>query len=275
VNKELQQLFMSDNLPSVKEAVDRLEIALLKEEQVDCPVYHHFSPGLYVREVNVPAGVLAIGHYQKTEHLNIFLKGKVSILQDDGSMQTLIAPMLFTSKPGRKCGYIHEDMVWLNVYPTDETNVEKLEDTYLDKSQGFLQSQADGLMRFVDQESYVEYLKANDGVDIFDIKKWLIAAPGTYTIATYSSKIHGEGLFASAPFKSTDFIAVAMVGDEFTAAARFMNHSANPNSKVIKEGDKLLFIAISDINGMKGGKRGDEITVDYNQFLREVRKCQV
>lgn len=122
--------------------IDDMERAMLKIEQVeglsvDCPVIHRFSPGLYIREVFIPADTLALGHFQKTEHLNIFLQGKIMMLSDNGEKVELKAPMMFTGKPGRKLGYIREDVVWLNIYPTSETNIEKLEETYLDKSDGW------------------------------------------------------------------------------------------------------------------------------------------
>ena len=46
------------HLASVK--VDALENAMLKEQQVDCPVIHRFGPGTYIREVHIPAGALAV-----------------------------------------------------------------------------------------------------------------------------------------------------------------------------------------------------------------------
>jgi len=116
------------------EPIEALEADMLKMDQVDCPVIHRFSPGLYIREVSIPAGTLAIGHFQKTEHLNIFLQGRVLIMGDNGKARELAAPMIFAGKPGRKFGYIKEDVVWLNVYPTDETDIDTLEEMYLDKS---------------------------------------------------------------------------------------------------------------------------------------------
>jgi hypothetical protein len=91
-----------------------------------------------MREVTIPSGSIAIGHHQNFEHMNIFLKGRVTMVNSDGTTSELNAPMCFVGKPGRKIGYIHEDVVWLNVYPTEETSVEKLEAHYLTKSEGFL-----------------------------------------------------------------------------------------------------------------------------------------
>ena len=142
------------------EKVDQLEIECLKHEQVPCPVYHHFSPGLYIREVHIPAGTFSIGHYQKTRHLNIFLRGAVDFVFEDGTTQLIKAPMIFTSEPGRKVGYIRQDMVWLNVYPTDETDVDTLEKMFLDKSPGFNNAkQTAGLDRLADRLDFEAAIK--------------------------------------------------------------------------------------------------------------------
>ena len=126
---------------AIRDRVEELEKVCLDKEQVDCPVAHYFGPGVYIREVSVPAGTFAIGHRQKVEHLCMFTKGKVNFIEQDGSVSLLEAPMTFTSPPGRKIGLVLEDMVWLNIYPTEETDIEVLEDMYLDKSAYFLDHQ--------------------------------------------------------------------------------------------------------------------------------------
>ena len=68
------------------------------------------------------------------------LAGRVTMLNDDGSTTEYKAPMIFVGKPGRKIGFVHEDMTWLNVYPNvenEQLNITKLEDKYLTKSDGF------------------------------------------------------------------------------------------------------------------------------------------
>ena len=76
---------MSNLQVITEEKVQTLEKEFLKQEQVDCPVVHRFGPNIYIREVTIPAGTLSIGHYQKTEHLNIMLAGRVTMVNDDGS----------------------------------------------------------------------------------------------------------------------------------------------------------------------------------------------
>jgi hypothetical protein len=41
---------------SLVHKVEDVERKMLLLPQADCPLHHHFGPGLYVREVHIPAG---------------------------------------------------------------------------------------------------------------------------------------------------------------------------------------------------------------------------
>lgn len=135
-----------NNLPTIfkdiSASTEKLEDLMLSLPQVDCNLVHSFGPGTYIRQITIPAGTVAIGHYQNFDHVNIFVKGKVLMVNDDGSQSVLTAPMTFVGKPGRKIGYIIEDMTWINVYPTEETDIEKLEAKYVTKSDVFLEHES-------------------------------------------------------------------------------------------------------------------------------------
>lgn len=101
---------------------------LAKLPQTDLPLKHHFAPGLYIREIFMPADTVVIGMIHKTEHPNILVKGACYIVHDDGRREELRAPMTFASKAGvQKVLYITEDMIWMTCHVTTETDVEKLE----------------------------------------------------------------------------------------------------------------------------------------------------
>jgi hypothetical protein len=117
--------------------LDALESAMLAHPQTECQVAHHFGPGVYIREVRIPAGLLVVGHSHRDENLNIMLAGKMALLVD-GQVSIVEAPFLKVALPGRKVGYAIEDTVWQNVYATTETDIAKLEEMYVDKSPGWL-----------------------------------------------------------------------------------------------------------------------------------------
>jgi hypothetical protein len=101
---------------------------------VECPLNHQFAKGIYFREIFMPAGTFVIGHEHKTEHFNVVLSGCAKVLMD-GEVVDIIAPCVFVSKPGvRKFLLITEDMRWATIHPTDETDIEKLEDMHIDRS---------------------------------------------------------------------------------------------------------------------------------------------
>ncbi len=278
-----------------KEKYEKAESELLKHPQVDCAVVHSFGPGTYIRQVSIPKGTFSIGHAQKLEHTNIMLKGKVTMLNDDGSTTLLEAPQIFTGKPGRKIGFIHDDMVWLNVYPNidNEQDIEKLEEKYLDKSDTF---------KLAD-ESREKLLLSNRSKDEHDFDQMLLdlgmskdkvqeqsenasdltyLPHGSFKIKTAKSQIHGTGIFATGDHVFGEKIGPARIDGKRTILGRYTNHAKYPNAQFVELKDgNIDLIAIKKIFGSRGGFHGDEITVDYrdafalNIEMARSLKCQV
>jgi hypothetical protein len=112
--------------------VEGLLPQLRKLPQVECAEKHYFAPGIYVKEVTMPAGSVIVGKPHKTEHLCVMLQGRMEILKDDGEVVELVAPTTFVGKPGRKVARIIETVVFQNIFATDETDVEKLENMFVE-----------------------------------------------------------------------------------------------------------------------------------------------
>lgn len=120
------------------EKVEEIEAKVLTMPQVTTLLTHHFAPSVYVREIEMPAGAFIIGHAHKTEHLNIVLSGK-AIVMAEGVVHHIEAPCIFKSSAGvRKCLFIIETMRWATVHPTEETNIDILEESLAKKSKAFL-----------------------------------------------------------------------------------------------------------------------------------------
>jgi hypothetical protein len=124
---------------SINEQIENLERDLLvNKSQVECPLKHNFAPGVYMREITMPAGSFVIGHEHLTEHFNVVLTGKARVMID-GVIEDLVAPCYFISKPNvRKVLYIVEEMKFATIHPTNETSVEVLENTLIRKSNSFI-----------------------------------------------------------------------------------------------------------------------------------------
>jgi hypothetical protein len=252
--------------------IEYVEGLMLEQPQAPCNVRHIFGPGLYVRELSMPAGTFAIGHYQKTAHLNVMLKGRVTVMNGDGTTTELSAPQVFIGQPGRKVGHVTEDMVWLNIYATDETDVDTLEATYFDKSQTF-----NGRQQRIDHEpdGDFEQMLSDLGVTAEQVAEQsrdeadLVPFPrDAYSVKVGRSEIHGRGLIATADIWPGDIICPVRIAGRRTPAGRYLNHAREPNARMIELGDDISLLAVRPIRGCRGGEDGEEVTVDYRDAIR-------
>lgn len=256
-----------------------LQTYLLTQPQVEAPVIHSFGPGIYIREVTLKAGTIAVGHHQNFEHQNIVLKGHVRMLRDDGSTFDVVGPTMFVGKPGKKAGYAVKDTVWLNVYSTEERDIEKLEAHFLTKDAAWVDSQtrktkADSFIRDADRADY-ELLLSEFNISQeqarreAEYKMDQIPFPmGSYCVKLGDSPIEGKGLFATANFQIGNYICPGRLGWKRTPAGRYTNHSRSPNAEpVLEDNGDIHLVAIKPIMGCRGGENGDEITIDYRKAL--------
>lgn len=128
------------------DCVQQLQSKLADEVQVESPVTHHFAPNVYARQMDAKAGTLVISKMHATEHLNFLMKGSLTIMTEDG-IHFLQAPAIITSKAGTKrIGYFHEDTTWVTVHPTNETDLDAIENLVI-----------------VPQDSEIDFLKQIKG----------------------------------------------------------------------------------------------------------------
>ena len=118
----------------LREVIGNIErIMLSMDGQIDIPVFHHFSKGIYAREMQMPAGSILVGKIHKHENLSILSAGEVSVLSQDG-IKRFKAPYTFVATAGAKrVIYAHSDAVWTVIHGTDEKNVEKIEEEFIAK----------------------------------------------------------------------------------------------------------------------------------------------
>lgn len=115
------------------EKLDALE-ALIREKSppVECPVRHHFAPGLYAREMTIPAGTVLTGKIHKTAALSIMSKGSLLLYDEDGSTRRVDAPFTYVAPPGtRRAAYAITETVWTVMHPTDSTDVAEIERQFI------------------------------------------------------------------------------------------------------------------------------------------------
>lgn len=263
----------------MSKGVEEAERVMLSFEQAECPVTHHFGPGIYIRELRMKAGTFAIGHRQKHQHMNVLLKGKVLMLQNDGTTTEVYAPMTFVGQPGRKMGYVLEDVVWQNIYATKVQDVPTLEDMFLDKSDAWaqddnLKARMAQVVHEVDRNDYEDML-AEYGLDPGTVwqqsnnPKDQIPMPfGSWCFKTDFSPIHGTGVFATTTLAEGSVVGPARMSGMRTPLGRYTNHSRNPNARMelLPNGD-IYLVLLRGVCGCNGGENGEELTIDYRQAL--------
>ncbi len=95
---------------------------------------HHFAPGCYGRELFLPAGSMVVGKIHKHSHITVLLAGTCSF-STEHSKDVLVGPAVLVSKAGEKRAvYAHTDARWLTIHPTQETELEKIEDEVIASS---------------------------------------------------------------------------------------------------------------------------------------------
>lgn len=119
---------------TVRDKILDLEAKMKTLPQLAIKETHHFSKGLYAREIFIPKGTLLVGKIHKFDNLNIVSQGDISVLTEDGAKR-IKAPFTTVSKPGTKrVGYAHEDTIWTCIHATEETDLEKIENEIIAKT---------------------------------------------------------------------------------------------------------------------------------------------
>lgn len=119
---------------NINQRIDELELAMADFPVQECPLKHIFLPGMYVREISMPAGTLVTSKIHKTEHPFIISKGVAYVKINDEEWECLEAPYTGITKPGtRRVLYIEEDTIWTTFHPTDKKTVDEVEDEIIEK----------------------------------------------------------------------------------------------------------------------------------------------
>jgi hypothetical protein len=149
IGKPLEQIFTDMDI--IKENGDvecskgldlaAIESAMLAiDSPVDVPVEHIFSGGVYIRQVTIPAGTMVMGKRHRYETCNMLLKGTMSVFVDENHPPvTMTVPMMFTTPPGtKKFAYCVDEVVFINIIPTNLTDPEEIEKEFIIPEQEYM-----------------------------------------------------------------------------------------------------------------------------------------
>ena len=117
---------------TTQDDIYKLQALMLKGDTIELETRHHFSDGLYARELFIPAGVCLVGALHKTRHLYTVVKGKCRVSTQFENIE-IEAPFMGETIPGTKrVIYAETDCVWITYHPTELTSVEEIEKAILE-----------------------------------------------------------------------------------------------------------------------------------------------
>ena len=94
-------------------------------EQTELPLKHSFAPGVYARELEIPAGTLLICKIHKHRHHNFLMKGSILVLTETNGVELLQAPLMIVSEEGtQRIGYAITDTLWTTVHENKDNSVD-------------------------------------------------------------------------------------------------------------------------------------------------------
>jgi hypothetical protein len=105
-----------DREVALRSGIVELEKLLIDCVQAEMPLRHFFAKGLYARELTIPKNCVLTGAIHKHEHINIIVKGDISVATEQG-VKRIQAPHVMVSEPGTKrAGFAHEETIWITVH---------------------------------------------------------------------------------------------------------------------------------------------------------------
>ena len=263
VNAAVGQALQTGNVPAL---IDKL----LELPQPRVNVRHIYGHHVYMRELAVPAGVLLVGRDHRTAHGCLLIRGRLAFFNADGTRTEMEAPLEFEAGPGRKVAQVLEDMVFVNTWATDETDVETLE------AEIFVDAAPPDTRPMLEADGDFERVLELEGADPAAVRRASQRTDdqcpfpyGAYKVKVGRSRIEGRGLLATADIGAGEYIAPGTWGNQRTPAGRYTNHARDPNAFFQYDGAGTAWlIAKTAIAGSVGAWDGDEITIDYRHTPR-------
>lgn len=118
-----------DGVIELEETIKSFDGAFVGDSDV-CPLKHHFTDGIYTREIFIPAGTYIVGKIHKHAHPNFLMKGSVEVITESGGKELLSAPMFMISPAGTKRAlFTLEDTTWITIHhnPNNEKDISVIE----------------------------------------------------------------------------------------------------------------------------------------------------
>ena len=131
----------------MREQIFAIEAEMKKFPQLDIPVKHYFSDGIYAREITVPPDSLITGVIHKYPQINILSRGIIRVSVDE-EIREFAAPYTVVSPAGvKRIAYCITEVVWTTFVQTFLTDIDEIEKKFFAYSeqeyQDFLKEQTE------------------------------------------------------------------------------------------------------------------------------------
>ena len=110
-----------------QDSISQLQEIMKDFPKADVVTRHHFSDGMYAREMVMPAGSIVVGATHKSKHLYSVVSGECEV-SSVHEREKITAPYLGETIPGTKrVIYSETGCTWIAFYPTHLTDIDELE----------------------------------------------------------------------------------------------------------------------------------------------------
>lgn len=260
---ELSKMLFIKPLLKEEYALEILEQVLLKEEQVHIPVKEFIHDGIYVREIFIPKGTLAIGNAHPNSFIETVSKGKVVMFSDD-SEKTIIAPFTRVAQAGKKkFGLATEDTIWTTYHKVTSNNIGDAYNETVDLSNAFIEDSKKDYVKLL-QELKITEIQTQEDMKILGE---IIPIGEQNHIYKDNSNINGIGFFAKINIEKGFLIGIGILNDKKTDLGRYINHSPFPNVEIKVIDNNICVISKRNI------LKNEELLINYRDNLKKEYTC--
>lgn len=104
-----------------------IQTEIEKHEQIEIPIEHFFSEGMYGRHMTVPQDGVVVGKVHKHAHLAMLLEGTVRVSSKYGTAVFSAPYVINVNKGDKRAFYAVTKVKYMTVHATNETDLDKLE----------------------------------------------------------------------------------------------------------------------------------------------------
>ena len=119
-------------MPS-RDDILRLQKSMLPLECEPPEPSHYFAPGMYLRELTIPAGMLIVGKTHKYQHFLIITRGSGRVISEFADREMEAGDIYVSPAWSKRAILAYEDltMVTVHVNEDDTTDVALIEDRHI------------------------------------------------------------------------------------------------------------------------------------------------